>query len=247
MSLLTPRWSLALSLAALMMIAPVRAADPQAQGDPANPVGGGWSTDVAREGDGSSPVPGGSGAVTLSDEQQDFVRRVSDYFNTIQHLQGRFIQINPNNERTRGKFYVRRPGLLRFDYAPPSKLRIVADGRFLSIEDHDLKTIDQYPLEKTPFRLLLTDNVDLLSQAVIIDLSQSDEVASLTLEDKSDGSRGRLQLFFVLPDIELKEWVVTDPQGLDTRIQLADLVSGKELKPEFFQSSVLDFETPTEQ
>lgn len=245
MRLLTPRWSLALSLAALVMIAPVRAADPQAQGDPANPVGGGWSTDVARESDGSAPVPGG--AVALSDEQQDFVRRVSSYFNEIQHLQGRFVQINPNNERTRGKFYVRRPGLLRFDYAPPSKLRIVADGRFLSIEDHDLKTIDQYPLEKTPFRLLLTDNVDLLSEAVILDLSQSDEVASLTLEDRSDGSRGRLQLFFVLPDIELKEWVVTDPQGLDTRIQLADLVSGKELKPEFFQSSVLDFETPTEQ
>ncbi len=186
-------------------------------------------------------------ANTLSGEQTSLIQRISDYFNSVEHLEGRFTQISPDNQTTRGKFYLRRPGLLRFDYAPPSKLRIVADGRYLSIEDHDLKTVDQYPLEATPFQLLLGDSVDLLRDATIIDFSHSRDIASVTLEDKKDGSRGRLQLFFTLPEIEIKEWVITDPQGLDTRIQLGELVLGNVVEKEFFKSSALDFHNFSEQ
>lgn len=210
-----------------------------------SPLGGAWTTKVAP--DTSAPSPAAPAArsdeAPLSQDQIELVERISAYFNGIEHLQGRFTQINPNNETTHGKFYVRRPGRLRFDYAGPSKLRIVADGRYLSIEDHDLHTVDQYPLEATPFGLLLGEDVDLIRDAHIVDLTHTDSVASITVEDKKDGSRGRLQLFFSLPDIELKEWVVTDPQGLDTRIQLADLVAGREVDKEFFQSSALDFES----
>lgn len=205
--------------------------------------GAGWTTNIAPtdQPDDQAQAP------LLSDEQVVLIQRISDYFNAIEHLEGRFTQISPNNDLTRGKFYLQRPGLLRFDYAPPSRLRIVADGRYLSIEDHDLKTVDQYPLEATPFQLLLGDNVDLLRDAVIIDFSRSQDITSLTLEDKKDGSRGRLQLFFTLPELEIKEWVITDPQGLDTRIQLGELVLGNIIDREFFKSSALDFQSLYEQ
>ncbi|MDH3580337.1 MAG: outer membrane lipoprotein carrier protein LolA [Hyphomicrobiales bacterium] len=213
-------------------------------GSPA--TGAGWTTNVAPTE--KQPLPDVQGqSVPLSDEQIELIQQISDYFNSIEHLEGRFAQVNPNGDLTRGKFYLQRPGRLRFDYAPPSRLRIVADGRYLSIEDHDLRTVDQYPLEATPFQLLLGDNVDLLRDAAIIDFSRSQDIASLTLEDKKDGSRGRLQLFFTLPDLEIKEWVITDPQGLDTRIQLSKLVLGKAIKKEFFKSSALDFQGASEQ
>ncbi len=224
---------------------PVLSAEQQSE-PAATPLGSGWTTEVAPSAPASPGAPAAEpGVAALSAEQADLVQRISAYFNALEHLQGTFIQINPNNETTAGKFYVRRPGRLRFDYAAPSKMRIVADGRYLSIEDHDLKTVDQYPLDATPFGLLLSENVDLIRDAIIVDISRSSDIASLTVEDKSDGSRGRLQLFFTVPEIELKEWVITDPQGLDTRIQLANLVKGKELKVEFFKSSALDFETFT--
>lgn len=230
----------AAGLTAMFVATPVFSAE-QAKPRPSAPVGGAWATEVSPN---ASEAPAAQGEPSLSEEEQiSIVQRISDYFNEIKHLQGTFVQINPNNETTAGKFYVRRPGRLRFDYASPSKLRIVADGRYLSIEDHDLKTVDQYPLESTPFGLLLSENVDLIRDANIIDISQSPDVASVTVEDKADGSRGRLQLFFTLPEIELKEWVITDPQGLDTRIQLANHLKGKEHAVEFFKSSALDFET----
>lgn len=247
------RWARVFGLALALVASPAAAADQQ---QPANPVGAtkGWTTRVA-------PAPGETPAtppaaaptepaqapaaptslVQLTPEQIALIQRISAYFNSLESLEGNFVQVNPNKQSTSGKFYVQRPGLLRFDYAAPSRLRVVADGRYLSIEDHDLKTVDQFPLDATPFRLLLSADVDLIRDAVIIDFTHSDNVASLTLEDKNDGSRGRLQLFFTLPEIELKEWVVTDPQGLDTRIQIADLVTGQEREKEFFKSSALDF------
>lgn len=216
---------------------------PQVEQQGQNSSVGGWTTNIAP----SEPAPQGEPAAPARIEGGDaeLLERISEYFNSIKHLEGRFLQINPDNERVKGKFYVRRPGLLRFDYARPSPLRVIADGEYLSIENHDLKTVDQYPLDRTPFRLLLSEDVDLAEDANILDLSRSDTVASVTLEDKMDGARGRLQLFFSLPDIELKEWVITDPQGLDTRIQLADLVTGKEVKKEFFSSTALELDNIT--
>lgn len=229
----------ATGLTAIFAATPVLSAE-QSKPRPNTPLRGAWTTEVSPGTPGSPLAPGDP---SLSDEQNSLVERVSAYFNTIEHLQGTFVQISPDNETTAGKFYVRRPGRLRFDYASPSKLRIVADGRYLSIEDHDLKTVDQYPLDSTPFGLLLNEDVNLTRDANIIDIFESEDVASVTVEDKSDGSRGRLQLFFTLPEIELKEWVITDPQGLDTRIQLANHLKGKEHAVEFFKSSALDFET----
>lgn len=239
-------WKLLRALAAagftaICVVTPVFSAE-QPNSRPSTPLGGTWTTEISPNAP-AEPGDAAPGQDSLSAEQNSFVRRISAYFNEIKHLQGTFIQISPDNEKKAGKFYVRRPGRLRFDYASPSKLRIVADGRYLSIEDHDLKTVDQYPLDSTPFGLLLNEDVDLIRDAVIVDIYQSGDVASVTVEDKSDGSRGRLQLFFTVPEIELKEWVITDPQGLDTRIQLANHVIGKELGVEFFKSSALDFET----
>ena len=58
------------------------------------------------------------------------MQRINAYFNGITNLQGNFEQIESNNKHTKGRFYVQRPGKLRFDYDPPSSLRIVADGNF---------------------------------------------------------------------------------------------------------------------
>lgn len=221
----------------------------QAQQTPANPLGAssGWSTNIAPNQAAQQQQAEPENQSEPAVDQTQLINRLSAYFNSVEHLEGSFVQINPNSETTKGKFYVQRPGLMRFDYAAPSKLRIIADGRYLSIEDHDLQTVDQYPLDATPFRLLLSNNVDLLRDAEILDFSNNGEIANLTLVDKSKNAHGKLQLFFATSEIELKEWVITDPQGLDTRIQLSNLVLGHEKKKAFFKSSALEFQNVPQQ
>ncbi len=229
----------ALFVCLLWTVHPAPAADNKT-GNQANPLGAikSWSAQV--ENQQTAAVPS-----SLSPETLGFVQRINGFFNELIHLQGRFVQTDPNNDRTKGRFYVQRPGRLRFDYAPPSKLRIVADGQYLSIEDHDLNTVDKYPLDSTPFRMLLAADVNLFRDANIVNFARNKDLVALTLEDKTGESPGLIKLFFTLKDngktMEIKEWVITDPQGLDTRIELGNLVWGKEKTTEFFSTTSVAF------
>lgn len=185
-------------------------------------------------------VEAAAGPTPLIGEQQDAaIQRINAYFNGITNLQGNFEQIDSNNKRATGRFYVQRPGKLRFDYAPPSPLRIVADGHFLAIEDSDLKTIEKYPLESTPFRLLLGDGVDLARDARIIGVEGDEGSLAVTVEDKNGEAAGQIKLYFETePEMKLKQWVIIDAQGLATTVTINDVVPGRKVAADFFTAKV---------
>ncbi len=173
----------------------------------------------------------------LPEDQKELVTKINAYMKKFNDLEGQFIQTNPDNAVQKGRFYVLRPGRMRFDYNRPSRMRIVSDGQYLSIEDHDLKTVNKYPLESTPFRMLLNKDVNLERDARILAVSRSDSGASITLADRSGQSAGQIQLFFSMPDLALKEWVITDAQGLHTRIEISNLQFEKKLASSLFAPS----------
>lgn len=202
-----------------------------------------WSTQSSSENASKPPAPPNiEGSLVLTIEQTGLLSRINEYLNGLENLEGRFVQTNPNDDQQEGHFYIKRPGRLRFDYASPSLLRIVSDGSYLSIEDHDLNTVDKFPLEATPIQLLLGADIDLIRDAVILDMRQDENAVALILKDKSGNSGGQIQIFFKRPELQLYEWVVTDVQGLDTRMQLADLVSGIDKTSEFFKASDIELE-----
>ncbi len=192
-------------------------------------TGSAWQAEV------TPAEPGG--VSNLPADKHELLEKINTYMQNFNDLEGQFLQTNPDNGVQKGKFYVLRPGRMRFDYNRPSRMRIVSDGQYLSIEDHDLKTVNKYPLESTPFRMLLTKTVDLQKDARILSISSSDTSASITLADKTGQSAGQIQLFFSLPKVELKEWVITDAQGLHTRIEISNLTFDKKLGNKLFVAS----------
>jgi outer membrane lipoprotein-sorting protein len=205
---------------------------------PVSPVGGApanvpaaaanWQANVAAQ----PPIP------ALKTDLQ-VIDKINAYFNGMTNLQGTFTQTDPDNKQKRGRFYFERPGKVRFDYSSPSKLRIISDGQYLAIEDHDLKTSDRYPLEMTPFRLLLSQKVDLAADAKILGIDQGPEVTILTVEDKKGDSPGRIRLFFNTKpsEISLREWIITDAQGLDTRVEVTNIEQDKKVAANLFEFS----------
>lgn len=187
---------------------------------------GGWTGEVA---------PTNTAGITLDANQTKLVQLVSNYFASLQSLKGEFVQVGADKKRMKGKFFVKRPGRFRFDYALPSRQVIVSDGEYLAIQDLDLNNEDRVALDQTPFRLLLRKDVDLLRDAKIIEVQQADDLIVLGIEDKSPDSPGRIKLFLATkPSMELKEWVTTDAQGLDTRIELSQLVKAEDLDANLF-------------
>lgn len=203
----------------------------EAKKEPSNPVGGGtWNAKVNP--DASAPVAG----ATLDAKQMELVNKVSAYFNQLDNLKGAFVQTGADNKRMRGRFFLKRPGRLRFEYALPSKQLIVSDGQMVAIQDFDINTDDRITLDQTPFRVLLRKDVDLLRDARILDAQEAEDLAVITLQDKSPDAPGKIKLFLSkLPQLELKEWVTTDAQGLDTRIEVSGLVKTEEIDVALFK------------
>jgi outer membrane lipoprotein-sorting protein len=218
----------------------VTAPQPEPSYDAAEPEPGEINQGAGDEGAGwDAAVEAAPAPTPLIGEQQDAaVQRINAYFNGITNLQGNFEQIDSSNKHTAGRFYVQRPGKLRFDYAPPSTLRLVADGHFLAIEDSSLKTIEKYPLESTPFRLLLGDGVDLARDARIVGAESDDDTLAITLEDKGGQASGQIKLYFdTSPEMKLRQWVITDAQGLATTVTINDVVPGRKVAADFFTST----------
>jgi outer membrane lipoprotein-sorting protein len=231
-------------------VAPAPAPTPQpaaAAAKPANPLGGGaassWRANVAQpqtppaRPTAPTPAPTAAVAPAVAETDMQIVTRINAYFNGMTNISGLFVQTDPDNRQKSGRFYLERPGKVRFDYGVPSRLKIISDGQVLAIEDHELNTSERYPVDMTPFRLLLAEKVDLTADANILGVEQGPNDVVVTVEDKKSAGSGRIRLFFNKADMSLKEWIVSDAQGLDTRIEVSSLEQNKQLAPELFELS----------
>lgn len=171
----------------------------------------------------------------LSEAQRAAIEQITSYFNGMRTLRGEFMQVGPKGHISTGIFHIAKPGRMRFEYAPPNPFIVVADGTWVTIKNNDKDTADQYPLSATPLRLVLAEEVDLLSEAEIISVEQSEGLTTVTLEDKQKLVPGQLVLIFDEERDELQQWIIVDGQGRRTTISLTDMVAGIDPDPGLFQ------------
>jgi len=173
-------------------------------------------------------------AITLTDEQIGVIQQINAYINALGSLKGRFTQIGPSGEFAEGDFYLQRPGRMRFEYAKPNPILVIADGFWVGIEDRNLRSTQKYPLVTTPLSILLDKHVDLLKDTRIVGFDDRDGDIAVTVEASSGTTPGELTLIFGGPLLSLKQWTVVDAQGLTTQVAIFDLVLGLNLDPKLF-------------
>ena len=66
-------------------------------------------------------------------QPQVAIQMANDYFNAYQFMTADFVQIGADGRRSEGKLYVSKPGRLRFEYAQPATMEIIADGVTVAI------------------------------------------------------------------------------------------------------------------
>lgn len=150
--------------------------------------------------------------------------RINGYFNAMKGMQADFVQLAPDGRQFGGILYLLRPGRMRFEYASPATLEVVADGRSVAIRDRKLKTQDVYFIGQTPLKFLLQPKIDIAKDSKVVSLTREGADIVLLLEDRSTlGGTSRIRVVFEGENYALKEWTVTDPQGSDTRVSLSNL------------------------
>jgi len=182
---------------------------------------------------------------TFDANQKAQAARVSSYLSSLQTLVGNFVQVGPDGSKTKGDFYIQKPGKVRFEYDAPSQIAIIADGSSLAVRDTKLATQDIYPLSQTPLRFLLSDRIDLLKDTNVVNVTADDIYISVTIEEKQALiGTSRLMLMVGVKDGQLKQWTVTDPQGYDTTIAVYNLDSSKKVDPGLFKIDFTNYITP---
>ncbi|HVL74119.1 MAG TPA: outer-membrane lipoprotein carrier protein LolA, partial [Beijerinckiaceae bacterium] len=163
------------------------------------------------------------------------VERANAYFNGLSTLVGDFVQTGGDGRRLTGKLYLQRPGRMRFEYAAPATLEVVADGSSVAVRDRRLATQDLYSIGQTPLKFLLRANVDIGRDIRVTEAATEADGVRLGLEDRSTlGGTSKITLYFDPEVTTLRRWRIVDPQGFTTTVALANLETGRRLDSSLF-------------
>ncbi len=176
-----------------------------------------------------------AGASALTEGERAVLVEISQKLGAVKTMNGEFVQFDPNGAQRQGKFYIARPGRVRFQYAPPTTVSVIADGKSVLVFDKKLQTYDIWPLSQTPLRLLLDSGLDLAQSDRVKRVSVAADLVEVELHDRTRFSSGVLNLVFDRNTYELRQWTVTDQQGLQTMVTLYNVEIGNQLSGDLFK------------
>ncbi|KQV20426.1 hypothetical protein ASC97_10500 [Rhizobium sp. Root1203] len=159
---------------------------------------------------------------------------IADHFSSVGTMQGEFVQFGPRGEQTGGKFFIQRPGRLRFNYDDPSPIRVIADGKNVAIGNMKLKTWDLYPLSKTPLSLLLAQRID-LSAGSVKSVKEESDLTTIALGNNTVFGNSTITMMFDPKTYDLRQWTITDNQGKDTSVMVFNVKTGMQFDNKVFR------------
>ncbi|ACE93183.1 UNVERIFIED_ORG: outer membrane lipoprotein-sorting protein [Rhizobium esperanzae] len=159
---------------------------------------------------------------------------IADHFSGVTTMQGEFVQFGPRGEQTGGKFFIQRPGKLRFNYDDPSPMRVIADGKNVAIGNTKLKTWDLYPLSKTPLSLLLAQHID-LSAGMVKGVKEESDLTTIALGNNTVFGNSTITMMFDPKTYDLRQWTITDNQGKDTSVMIFNVKTGMQFDDRVFR------------
>lgn len=171
--------------------------------------------------------------VEASAQASAAAQKIADHFASVKTMAGEFVQFGPRGEQTGGKFFINRPGKIRFNYEDPSPMRVIADGRSVVIGNRKLKTWDLYPLSKTPLNLLLGEKID-LSAKMVRSVKEEADLTTIVLGDRNMFGDSTITMMFDPKTYDLRQWTITDAQGKDTSVMIFNVKTGIKLDDKVF-------------
>lgn len=174
------------------------------------------------------------GTGQLNPAQLQTLQRISEVYNGIREMNGLFTQVEGDGTRTTGRFFLTKPGKIRFQYDRPNPLEIVADGRDVVVRDRKANTQDLYPLNQTPLRYLLNDKIDLTRDAKVLGVFKDQDMVSVTIEEKGNFTEGQLTLFFDATTLDLRQWTIIDGRGNETAVAVQNVNTAQRNNPSLF-------------
>jgi len=176
----------------------------------------------------------------LTDQDRADVGRIESYLNQLRTATATFLQLSDSGGVARGKFYLSRPGKMRFEYEPPTPILMVSTGNgSLVYYDSLLKQTSYIPVDSTPLGLLLRDNLKFGTEVTITKFERGPGSLRLTLVQTKEPDQGSLTLVFSDKPLALRQWTVLDQQHKSVTVTLEEMQTDMKLDPKLFQFSAV--------
>lgn len=160
---------------------------------------------------------------------------LSRYLNSLTTVQAAFTQVNADGTIATGTIKISRPGKVRFEYAPPDKSLVLADGQQVAIFDpKSNQPPEVYPLNRTPLSVILAPNVNLGQAKMVVAHREDGPATKVTAQDPQHPEYGKIEMVFTANPTELRQWVITDDSGSQTTMILGELNKGVRLSARQF-------------
>jgi outer membrane lipoprotein-sorting protein len=163
------------------------------------------------------------------------VPQIEQYFNGIRSLKARFVQSNPNGSVVQGTLYVRRPGRMRFEYDAPSQLKIVADGRQVTMWDNATRDFGQWPIGWTAASFLVKDPLVLSGDLQVEKLERVNGMLEATMSQARKPQEGKVIVRLGENPLLLRGWTIIDNRGNRVTVSLSDIQTGLQLADSLFK------------
>ncbi len=163
------------------------------------------------------------------------VPEVEKYFNSLRTLQARFVQSNPNGSIVQGTLSVRRPGRMRFQYDPPSQLKIVADGLQVTMWDPATRDFGQWPIGWTAASFLVKEPFQLSGDLQVEKIDRANGELQITVSQARKPQEGKFIVRLVENPLQLRGWSIIDNRGNKVDMALVDVKTGLQLADSLFK------------
>jgi outer membrane lipoprotein-sorting protein len=163
------------------------------------------------------------------------VSAIDRYLQGLRSATGSFRQTNPNGSTQTGRFYLQKPGRIRFEYDTPKGAMVIADGEWVGVFDpKSNRNPTRYPLAKTPLSLLLRDRLSLAEPGMVLGATRAGGSTDITVVDPRMPQEGRMVMRFGDSPVALQGWTITTKTGQRTSVALTGLRAGTAVDPSLF-------------
>ncbi len=159
---------------------------------------------------------------------------IERYLDSIRTMAAEFQQYDQEGRVATGRIYLARPGRLRVEYDPPTPYLLVASSGALVYYDAEIEQVTTLPLSSTPAAFLLKERISLTDGVIVKSFERGPGALRVEVADAEDQAAGSVLLVFEERPMALRQWTVTDAQGIKTQVVLTRASFDIVLDPSLF-------------
>jgi len=167
------------------------------------------------------------------------ITRVEEYLSGLSTIISEFTQVAPDGSLAAGKFFLERPGRMRWQYNPPTPILMVANGSDLVYYDYELQQISHIPMDSTLIGFLAQKKIRFADDVGVISFSENAGTIRIGVAQRKKPEEGQLVLELSDKPLLIRNMVVTDAGGQITTVSLNNARFGTPIDKTLF-----DFRDP---